>query len=350
MSLLCVLCPQKMEAALLEHKKEREAGRKRSKASDLPSVDMVRREPSHTSLMEMSHHTLQMNSVISDCKVFRRERKNSNSSTVSSASSYSAPARPKRRPPPKTPKRASSAPLIGVTTPPMELHQQHGTPQVSGSPASSSPLHSQCHAPLQMFPLLPLLPFMAPPTPHPHFVYGPVPQLPPTIQTGQDHLDSLSAQSHPQALSGQLHPTSVQPHPFAYNVLWNGQVTDASSAVPSSLQPAWVETKQVQQSHVTGGVAANLALPENRSIGHTPASHHVTCNSVDNTGQPSPGSPLATPPGMGGCGPAQGFYSLLNNKDLTSDPSSTIWTPTSSNDPSGMEEGEWPEWPDTSTQ
>lgn len=297
---------------------------------------------------------------MSDTKVFRRERKFSNSSSISSASSYSTPApvRPKRRPPPKTPKRASSAPLIDVAAPPTELSQQHGTPQVAAS-SSSSPLHSQCHAPLQIFPLMSLLPFVAPPTPHPHYVYGPVPQVPPTVQTGHDHSDP---QPHP--LSGQLsvqpHPLSAQPHPFAYNVLWNGMVTDASSQ--SALQAAWGPAQghvATVSDHVTKSPShvTNLApLEKNRS---------GTQATVNGNGPLYTGSPLATPPGIGGCGPplatppgiggygpALGFYSILNNKELTPAPSSNIWTPTP---PSGSqsqqeEEGEWPDWPNASTQ
>lgn len=269
----------------------------------------------------------------------RRERKNSNSSSVSSVSSYSTPAlarHPKRRPPPKTPKRASSAPLISVTTPPTEF----GSPLkfVSPSPSSSSsPLRS---APVQMFPLF--LPFLAPPTPHPHFVYGPVPQCPPLVQSGHDHLapDPLSAQ--PRPLSAQPHPLSAQPHPYTYNMCnWNDQATDANSAL-QALQPAWANAGQVQGhtlgtleriGHTAGTLETNVSVPGGKgplNIGHVQAN-----------GQCNTGGPQTTPPDIGGCGPAQGFYSLLNNKELTSDPPSSIWTPPSS--------GHWEEaWPDHS--
>ena len=65
------------------------------------------------------------------------------------------------------------------------------------------------------------------------------------------------------------------------------------------------------------------------------------------------GAPLATPPGMEGRGPAQGFYSLLNNKELTSDPglyqatpSCSIWTAPSCD----QDSVQWPGQGNNSTQ
>lgn len=299
--------------------------------------------------------SLQLNSVVSDGKVSRRERKNSNSSSVSSVSSYSSPVLPrppKRRPPPRTPKRASSAPLMGVATPPADHSTQSPVNFVSGpssTPPPSSAPSLQCHAPLQVYPLLPLLPFMAPPMSHPHFVYNPS-----MMPSGQDHLEN------------QPYPLLAQPHPFSYN--WNCHMMDTNS----SLQPMWANqapghvitsTGHVigSMEHVTGS-PGYVVTTQDHVIGsprHSPDhvtakehvikatagmdtgqcdESHVECNlgTDSGAGLSSTGALLATPPGMKGCGPAQGFYSLLNNKELTSDPASyqtipscSIWTPPS---------------------
>lgn len=273
---------EKKEAALLERKKERDA-QKRCKTSDLPSVDMI--TPIY--------------------KPWQRERNHSTSSSISSISTYSSPAPsthpPKRRPPPRTPTRASSAPLINVPTPPPELTQQNAIPQVPSvsSPAPSQSQRPQCHAPLQMFPLYPLLPFLAPPMPHPHFLYSPMPQLPPVMQSGGH--DGLS----------------VQPHPLHY-MSNSGHVTGADSADRSLLE-----------------------LPQVRSIGnqstpdHVIPGHQVTLTELPQLNQ------------FSGCGTAQGFYSVLNNQTTSPpsmSPTSNIWSPSQ---PWG--EGQQEVWPDWST-
>lgn len=275
-----------------------------------------------------------MTSVMSEQKL-RRERKHSTSSSASSVSTYSTPT-PPRRSPPAPPKRASSAPLITATPPgslgrsQQILFQSRPTPSLSACSSPSSRVPPQYHAPLRMMRVLPLLPFISPRKPHPHYFYSPTPLLPPPTLPGS--IPNMDA---------------PRPHPFTHNSGWIGQVTDANSA-QIQIQPEW-----------SGGgkTSPDSALLES---GRGP--------------RELPMDTPHSPPSLGGCGPAQEFYSFLNNQALNSDPlsyhhsaSSNIWSPPSSS-PEGQGEwpstsrappsssssveegkGEWPSWPENST-
>lgn len=165
-------------------------------------------------------------------------------------------------------------------------------PELTSPPSLSSPsspaisyVHPR-HAPLQMIHMLPLLPFLSP-MPHPHFLYRPLPQ-------------------------------SMQPHlnlrPFTY---WTGHAPDANSA---GYAP-WI----INQT--SGHVTADSPCQNSRWVAESGTD----------------------PPTIGGCGPAQEFYSFLNNQAVTSDPSSyqttpssSIWTPPSISQPV-KERGDWPD-------
>lgn len=240
----------------------------------------------------------------------RRERQYSTSSSASSVSTYSSPApvstpctAQKRRPPPRQPKRASSAPLMTATPPQISAGQYAPQLLVSNS-ACSTPSSHRNHAPLQMFHVLPILPFISPQTPHPHFQYGPT-----QMESHQSYQHSSSN--------------------------WSGQVTDADSA-NVSYQPPWI-------NRTTGHMTADLV--------HSPQEHGNRSSNSREVDLPSImgcGPAQVDPPSlMGTCGPAQGFYSFLNDQALTTDlpatSSSNIWTPPSSS-VSQEAKGEWPDW------
>ena len=168
------------------------------------------------------------------------------------------------------------------------------------------------HAPLQMVQTLSLLPFIpAPQLPHPHFMYGPV-----THQLQSDHAPSTAV---------------PWPHPLMQD--WSGMTSDIPVQQPY-LQPAW-----------TGG-------------GHvTRPGGHVTEDSAAGFEKEGGAETSAPLPSIAGAGPAQGFYSFLNDQALNSDlssyqlsSSSNIWTPPSASQSQGEELGEWPssglnQWP-----
>ncbi len=257
---------------------------------------------------------LQVSAMVSDHKPVRRERKYSTSSTASSGSTYSTPplsAPPRRRrPPPKPPARASSAPLM-TATPPNSAQQQSSL--VAMEIPQAPPPH---HTPLQMMQAVTLLPFLTPQqVPHPHFMYGPVPHF-------------------------QLGHTHLMPRPFSQN--WTGHVADTES-MQTCPQPAWTDG---MTGHVTG--------QSDGTAGHVTGQQTWTDGTAGHVIESGRGPPDSTPlPNMSG--PAQGFYSFLNDQALNSDPpsyqissSSSIWTPgpaPSASHSQGEGLGEWPQWP-----
>ena len=280
-------------------------------------------------------------------KPLRRERQHSTSSSASSNSTYSgpgsAPSHPptthKRRPPPRQPKRASSAPLMSATPPPAVSTNQNSP--VSNS-TCSTPSSYRNHTPLQVFQVLPVLPFISPQMPHPHFLYG----------------SSSSTQQEPRP-----------PHPQAYHYPPYNHwcVQQASSNVSRGDPPYQLAQADRSSGHGSAESAhsasdhGNMAL-SSRSIAESahsvmvkldPQSHGNNSTNPPllggSGGLANPpllgGSGLVNPPLLGGSGPARGFYSFLNDQASCPLPSSpnNIWTPptTSSQDES---KGEWPDW------
>lgn len=112
----------------------------------------------------------------------------------------------------------------------------------------------------------------------------------------------------------------------------------------SSMQPVWMSAGQAPghvitaTDHVTSHVAAldkESSIGEN-SIGHSTIDLMMGSVDIEDSDIGLTGASQATPLGFEGRGPAQGFYSLLNNKELTYDPASyhatpsySIWTPPS---------------------
>ncbi len=246
-----------------------------------------------------------------DHKPLRRERKfstsssassiSTSSSSISGMSTHSAPSHAPSERACLPPVRAASAPLILTTPPPSPF--QHAVisrqvPSVHHVQGSHTP-PTYDHTPVPVLPQAHFPLVNTDPRPHPHFFYNSLPQF---NTLGPD----------------QPHPCHT-PHT---------SVTMETSWRPTERVPLKSEWQDTRPFHHT---TSQLTRPPLHN---------------DLIGCPPPTPP--TPSGIGGCGPAQDFYSFLNeasNNNVTTPTSSqniNIWTPPSDDQPHGEGLGVWP--------